>query len=280
MHHGKGLGPARARPVRMSHADRLALAFRRGAEPCPRRGAPRAPRRALRLPRSRPAAAGWLRAELPPAPRRARRRRPRRRRPRRGPGGDGRGQPRPAAAPRTSATSPAASSCCRPAARWSSTAPRPTASTASPARSARALPLDGAFVKAHGRVVLADPPGGAARRPSRPGRAAAAPRRNAEGFLTAPGMFSPDQADPGSRRLAAAFAGRLTGRVADLGAGWGWLAQAALARSPRHHRARPLRGRGPGARRRPRQRPRPPRPLPLEPTSTAPRRRACRPTTR
>ena len=45
-------------------------------------------------------------------------------------------------------------------------------------------------------------------------------------------MFSPDHADPGSRRLAAAVAGRLAGRVADLGAGWGWLAQAALAASP------------------------------------------------
>ena len=45
-------------------------------------------------------------------------------------------------------------------------------------------------------------------------------------------MFSPDGVDPGSRRLAEAFAGRLKGRVADLGAGWGWLAQAALARCP------------------------------------------------
>ena len=55
---------------------------------------------------------------------------------------------------------------------------------------------------------------------------------NAEGFVTAPGMFSPDHADPGSRRLADALAGRLSGRVADLGAGWGWLARAALERNP------------------------------------------------
>jgi len=96
---------------------------------------------------------------------------------------------------------------------------------------ARALPIEGAFVKAHGRVFWLTRP------PALPAEAAAwardaAPRRNAEGFLTAPGMFSPDHADPGSRRLAAAAAGLLSGRVADLGAGWGWLAQAVLAASP------------------------------------------------
>ncbi|HEU0221519.1 MAG TPA: methyltransferase, partial [Paracoccaceae bacterium] len=56
----------------------------------------------------------------------------------------------------------------------------------------------------------------------------AAPRRNAEGFLTAPGMFSHDHADQGSVLLAAALAGRLAGRVADLGAGYGWLASQLL----------------------------------------------------
>lgn len=93
---------------------------------------------------------------------------------------------------------------------------------------ARALPLDGAFVKAHGRVAWL----------TRPERlpevvadwaAAAAPAANAEGFVTAPGLFSPERSDPGSHRLAEAVAGRLAGRVADLGAGWGWLAHAVLA---------------------------------------------------
>lgn len=96
---------------------------------------------------------------------------------------------------------------------------------------AAVLPLDGSYAKAHGRVFwLARPdvlPAAVAE-----WRDAAAPRRNAEGFLTAPGMFSPDASDPGSRRLAATFPGRLSGRVADLGAGWGWLAQAALAACP------------------------------------------------
>lgn len=96
---------------------------------------------------------------------------------------------------------------------------------------ARQLEVEGAFVKAHGRVFWL-------RRPETlpPAVAAwardAAPAPNAEGFLTAPGMFSPEHPDPGSRRLAAAVEGRLAGRVADLGAGWGWLAQAALAEAP------------------------------------------------
>ena len=89
--------------------------------------------------------------------------------------------------------------------------------------------------------VLADPPEALPAEVALWARAAE-PAPNAEGFVTAPGIFSPDQADPGSRRLAAAFAGRLTGRVADLGAGWGWLAGAVLAGSPGHRRARPLRG--------------------------------------
>lgn len=101
---------------------------------------------------------------------------------------------------------------------------------------AAVLPLEGSFAKAHGRVVWTRrpqslppdllPPEAAA------WAAAAAPARNAAGFLTAPGMFSPEAPDPGSLRLAAAVAGRLSGRVADLGAGWGWLAAQALADNP------------------------------------------------
>ncbi|MBA3325767.1 MAG: methyltransferase, partial [Rhodobacteraceae bacterium] len=65
---------------------------------------------------------------------------------------------------------------------------------------------------------------------------AAAPARNAAGFVTEAGLFSADGPDPGSQRLAAAFdagaGSRLKGRVADLGAGWGWLAHEALVRCP------------------------------------------------
>ena len=96
---------------------------------------------------------------------------------------------------------------------------------------AAAVPLAGTYVKAHGRVFWLVRP------EALPAATAlwateAASGANADGFVTAPGMFSADHADPGSRRLAALLPGRLKGRVADLGAGWGWLAQAALAACP------------------------------------------------
>ncbi len=50
---------------------------------------------------------------------------------------------------------------------------------------------------------------------------------NKDGFITAPGMFSPEKVDVGSALLAPYLEG-LKGRVADLGAGWGWLAAQAL----------------------------------------------------
>ena len=50
------------------------------------------------------------------------------------------------------------------------------------------------------------------------------------GFTTAPGVFSADGIDPGSAALAAALPARLTGRIADLGAGWGYLAREILTR--------------------------------------------------
>lgn len=57
---------------------------------------------------------------------------------------------------------------------------------------------------------------------------AARPRQNAAGFLTAPGMFSWEEVDPGSELLASHVVPHLKGHVADLGAGWGWLAAQAL----------------------------------------------------
>ncbi len=45
------------------------------------------------------------------------------------------------------------------------------------------------------------------------------------GFVTAPGMFSADRIDRGSAALAAALPRNLTGKMADLGAGWGYLAR-------------------------------------------------------
>ncbi|MEL6648156.1 MAG: methyltransferase [Pseudomonadota bacterium] len=52
----------------------------------------------------------------------------------------------------------------------------------------------------------------------------------AEGFVTAPGAFSADGIDPASRLLADQLPLRLGARVADLGAGWGYLSTRILAR--------------------------------------------------
>lgn len=96
---------------------------------------------------------------------------------------------------------------------------------------AAVLPLAGQLTKAHGRVFWLNRP--ATLPEAVAGWAkAAAPERNADGFFTEPGLFSFEGVDPGSRRLAASFAGRLKGRVADLGAGWGWLSVQALAADP------------------------------------------------
>lgn len=54
--------------------------------------------------------------------------------------------------------------------------------------------------------------------------------RMVDGFQTLPGVFSADGPDPGSVLLAGILPAKLPSRVADLGAGWGYLSQAILAR--------------------------------------------------
>jgi len=49
-----------------------------------------------------------------------------------------------------------------------------------------------------------------------------------DGFVTVPGVFSADRVDPASALLASKLPARLAGRVADLGAGWGYLAASVL----------------------------------------------------
>ena len=51
-----------------------------------------------------------------------------------------------------------------------------------------------------------------------------------DGFQTLPGVFSADGPDRGSALLAGALPGGLKGKVADLGAGWGYLAAEILQR--------------------------------------------------
>ena len=49
-------------------------------------------------------------------------------------------------------------------------------------------------------------------------------------FRTAPGVFSADKIDPGSKELVGALPKALKGHVVDLGAGWGFLSDAILSR--------------------------------------------------
>lgn len=81
------------------------------------------------------------------------------------------------------------------------------------------------LVKAHGRI-FAFAGGDAA--PFADWQAQ--PLTPAEGFRTMPGVFSAEAVDRGSQLLAAALPAELKGRVADLGAGWGWLSAQVLAR--------------------------------------------------
>ena len=60
--------------------------------------------------------------------------------------------------------------------------------------------------------------------------AIAAPLPVGAGLQTVPGVFSADGIDPGSAALVAALPAKLGNRVADLGAGWGYLAGEVLKR--------------------------------------------------
>ncbi len=91
----------------------------------------------------------------------------------------------------------------------------------------KALPAASTWVKAHGRVSFFERPD-ALPAEAADWTAGAAPSKNEEGFWTMAGVFSPDGSDPGSHRLVEAFDKRVRGRVADLGAGWGWLSALAL----------------------------------------------------
>jgi 16S rRNA (guanine1207-N2)-methyltransferase len=78
--------------------------------------------------------------------------------------------------------------------------------------------------KAHGKACVLDAG-------PQPTGWAATPRQIEGGFVTLPGVFSADAPDRGSVLLAAALPEKLYGRVADLGAGWGYLARAILTRA-------------------------------------------------
>ncbi len=86
--------------------------------------------------------------------------------------------------------------------------------------------------KGHGKIAWFASPGAAALADWRAGTREIA---DAEGrrFVTRPGLFSADGADPGSALLLATLPSGLKGVAVDLGAGWGWLAAGLLARAPK-----------------------------------------------
>lgn len=83
------------------------------------------------------------------------------------------------------------------------------------------LSLTETLSKAHGKLAVF---------PAGPDLAdwAAQPAK-VDGFTTLPGVFSADGIDRGSALLAAALPSDLKGRVADLGAGWGYLSRTILS---------------------------------------------------
>ena len=85
--------------------------------------------------------------------------------------------------------------------------------------------LEGVFSKAHGKLIWfrrpEDVPDGIA-------DWIAEPQSTEDGYITAPGGFSADAPDRGSEILVA-LVPPLKGRVADLGAGWGYLSGEILA---------------------------------------------------
>lgn len=84
------------------------------------------------------------------------------------------------------------------------------------------LSVSEALSKAHGKIAVF---------PAGPELAdwIAAPA-TVDGYRTAPGVFSADGVDAGSALLVAALPDQIKGRVADLGAGWGYLSHAVLQR--------------------------------------------------
>ncbi|WP_071673769.1 class I SAM-dependent methyltransferase [Nioella nitratireducens] len=90
------------------------------------------------------------------------------------------------------------------------------------------MPVDGTLSKAHGKLFWLTRP---RTLPEALMDWVAETGETADGFVTGPGMFSPDGADQGSEVLLA-LVPQLSGRVADLGAGWGYLSAVLLEEQP------------------------------------------------
>lgn len=95
----------------------------------------------------------------------------------------------------------------------------------------RVMPIAGVLSKSHGKVIWLTRPDIVP--PEVTGwRDLTELRPNRDGFISAPGMFSNDALDPGTVFLADNIDTRLSGRAADLGAGWGALTALLLRKAP------------------------------------------------
>lgn len=80
------------------------------------------------------------------------------------------------------------------------------------------------ITKAHGRIFWFEGTGGFE------GWIAGAPQMASNGYYTTAGVFSEGKIDKGSQLLAQALPEKLPSRIADIGAGWGYLSRAILER--------------------------------------------------
>ena len=88
--------------------------------------------------------------------------------------------------------------------------------------------IDQVISKAHGKLAIFSPPPNL-------GHWAAQPIQIEGGFITRAGVFSADAPDRASQLLGAALPARMPARVADFGAGWGYLSRMILARTGVQH---------------------------------------------
>ncbi len=86
--------------------------------------------------------------------------------------------------------------------------------------------LDGVQSKSHGKVMWFPP------FPAEDWQIGGQITKNADGYLTCPGVFSADRIDPGSALLLEHLPAKLSGEWADLGAGWGYLSAQLLGNFP------------------------------------------------
>ena len=92
------------------------------------------------------------------------------------------------------------------------------------------MPVIDSYTKSHGRVFWFQPPAGLSCLDD--WEKDAQPRLIENGYRTSPGVFSEKGIDKGSQYLLDKIPRSLSGKGADLGAGWGWLSAEVLKSAP------------------------------------------------